>query len=90
MPLFFFDISDADGRVHRDDEGLELASLDAAHLHALDEARGLITERVDPAQDWARWGIRICDAGRNLLLVVRFPEIFDRQAPGRAPPEAPP
>jgi hypothetical protein len=70
VPRFYFHFS-ASGFSADDRTGTELASLAAAHRHAVcvvDQA----TRYLEETHDWSRWTVRICDETGGLLLTVLF------------------
>ena len=74
MPRFLFDVVNSTGHVYRDDEGLDLPSMDVAREHALREARGVIAQEPVGAVDYSRWEIRVSDDTGSLLMKVSFTE----------------
>jgi len=70
MPLFYFDI--VDGFYIKDEEGQELASLEAAREEAVKSARSILREEVWKGRLPLSESIRVLDGERRLLCDVPF------------------
>ena len=70
MPTFFFDVYDDD--VALDEEGLELADLEAAKRAALQGARGLASEQVLNGYLDLRHRVEVRDETGASLATVSF------------------
>ena len=71
MPRFLFHFA-APGIFVADEEGKNLASLEAAHMRAV----RLVEQATcffEDASDWRGWTVRVCSPENRLLLAVLFP-----------------
>jgi hypothetical protein len=75
MPLYYFNVFNDD--VTQDDEGAELADLDAAMDRGTREARVLAAETVSKGHLVRHHRIEIEDEDRNPVGTVRFDEAVD-------------
>jgi hypothetical protein len=78
MPQYRFDVVDGQGRIYRDDEGLDLPSAEAARKHALREARGVLAQEPAGVEDYSRWEIRVSDSSGGVIMTVRFADACGR------------
>jgi hypothetical protein len=76
MPRFFFNISTRT-TIIRDEEGTELADLDAARCEAINDARGMMSTAIREGRDISHRHIDICDAVGTVLLKVPFSEAYE-------------
>ena len=76
MPRFFFNISTRT-TIIRDEEGTELADLDAARCEAINDARGMMSTAILEGRDISHRHIEICDAVGTVLLKVTFSEAYE-------------
>ena len=76
MPTFFFNISTRT-TIIRDEEGTELADLDAAKREAIKDARGMMSTAIREGTDISHRQIEICDADGNMLLKVPFSDAYE-------------
>jgi hypothetical protein len=76
MPRFFFNISTRT-TIIRDEEGTELADLDAARCEAINDARGMMSTAIREGRDISHRHIDICDAVGTVLLKVAFSEAYE-------------
>jgi hypothetical protein len=76
MPRFFFNISTRT-TIIRDEEGTELADLDAARCEAINDARGMMSTAIREGKDISHRHIDICDAVGTVLLEVPFFEAYE-------------
>jgi hypothetical protein len=75
MPRYFFNIRHRSGPAGLavDPEGDELADVNAAHAHALSQARTMITrERLTFIRDWTVCSFEIVDEQGQPVLTVPF------------------
>jgi hypothetical protein len=75
MPRYFFNIRHNRGPagLAEDLEGDELADVNAAHAHALAEARTMIArDRLTMIRDWMVLSFEIVDEDRQPVLTVPF------------------
>lgn len=75
MPRFFFDVRHREGPAGLafDEEGDDLADLDAARAHALSMARRMIAkDRLTLIRDWMACAFEITDAASHPVLTVPF------------------
>jgi hypothetical protein len=75
MPLYYFNLFNDD--VTMDDEGVELADVDAAQSHAVKEARAMAAETVRHGHLTASHRIEFVDEHRNPVGSVRFDQAVD-------------
>ena len=78
LPRYFFNVVAAAGSVD-DDEGTELASLEAARAEALDDARALMSDAIRGGSDISGRHIDICDSAGAVLMTVEFAEAITRR-----------
>ena len=76
MPRFYFHILTRT-TVIRDEEGTELADLDAARCEAINDARGMMSTAIREGRDISHRHIEICDAVGTVLLKVPFSEAYE-------------
>lgn len=77
MPRFFFSVRHREGPsgLAIDEEGDELADVEAARAHALSVARKMIArDRLTMIRDWMVCSFEITDEAGNLVLTVPFSE----------------
>ena len=72
MPRYFFNVFNDD--VTLDDEGAELADVQAAHAHAVKAARALAAETVGMGHLVGSHRVEIQDGDRAAVGSVRFDE----------------
>ena len=77
MPKFYFHLRGPNG-LDYDDEGLELASVEAAYLEAFKAVPGMGSDLASTAKNPIRYGFEITDARGTTLMVVPFGEVLDR------------
>ncbi|WP_103986552.1 hypothetical protein [Methylobacterium sp. 190mf] len=77
MPKFYFHLRGPDGLDH-DDEGLDLASVEAAYLEAFKAVPGMGSDLASTAKNPIRYGFEITDAHGTVLMAVPFAEVLDR------------
>ena len=77
MPLYYFNVYNDD--ITHDEEGAELADLDAALARGVKEARALAAETVSQGHLSRHHRIEIEDADRNTVGTVRFDEAVDNR-----------
>ncbi|MCJ2069386.1 hypothetical protein MKK75_11375 [Methylobacterium sp. J-030] len=77
MPKFYFHLRGPDG-LDYDDEGLELASVEAAYLEAFKAVPGMGSDLAFTAKNPIRYGFEITDAHGTTLMAVPFAEVLDR------------
>lgn len=77
MPKFYFHLRGPDGLDH-DDEGLDLASVEAAYLEAFKAVPGMGSDLASTAKNPIRYGFEITDARGTVLMAVPFAEVLDR------------
>jgi Mg/Co/Ni transporter MgtE len=75
MPLYYFSLFNDD--VTMDDEGVELADVDAARSHALKEARVMAANSVRHGHLITSHRIEVVDEDRRLVGTVRVDEAVD-------------
>ncbi len=75
MPLYYFQVFNDD--ITLDDEGAELADVEAAQAHAVKAARALAAETVLHGHLTGSHRIDIVDADRNPVGSVRFDEAVE-------------
>ena len=71
MARYFFNLQEC-GTILEDDDGRELADLDAAHANALAEARAIMCAEVAEGRLCLSCHIVVLDAGRRELFDVPF------------------
>jgi hypothetical protein len=71
MPRFYFHVSTQDD-VLRDEEGVELTDLAAAHACGIQLMYGTMLYDLEE-EDWRGWMIRIADAKGRTLLTLLYP-----------------
>ncbi|MFP3547335.1 hypothetical protein SB748_28395 [Rhizobium sp. SIMBA_035] len=76
MPTFFFNISTRT-TIIRDEEGTELADLEAAKREAIKDARGMMSTAIREGRDISHRQIEICDAVGTVLLKVPFSDAYE-------------
>ncbi|NHT78579.1 hypothetical protein G8E10_23020 [Rhizobiaceae bacterium CRRU44] len=76
MPIFHLNISTRT-TVIPDEEGSELADLDAARREAIMDARALMSAAILQGRDISHRQIEICDADGDLLMEVPFSEAYE-------------
>lgn len=73
MPRFYFDISPGAGTADlTDDEGEELADLDAARINAVRLSGEILKDYPDRFWSNGEWSCTVRDENRLLLFVLRF------------------
>lgn len=72
MPLYFFNLFNDD--ITMDDEGVQLADVEAARAHAVKEARVMAADSVIHGHFTRSHRIEVVDEGQNLVGIVRFDE----------------
>ena len=75
MPRFFFNVRHRDGPAGLaiDDEGDDLADVDAAREHALSQARKMIAkDRLTLIRDWMVCSFEVTDEAGGTVLTVPF------------------
>lgn len=77
MPQFFFHLR-GPGGLDYDEEGLELASVEAAYLEAFEAVPGMGSDLASNAKNPIRYSFEITDAHGTVLMVVPFAEVLDR------------
>ena len=75
MPLYYFNLFNDD--ITMDDEGVELADDEAAHAHAIKEARQMAADTVMHGHFSRSHRIEFADADRQVVGNVRFDEAVD-------------
>jgi hypothetical protein len=75
MPLYFFNVASASTTV-RDEEGSDLADLDAAREEAIKDARSLMSNAILEGRDISSRFIQITGEDGKVLLVVPFRMVF--------------
>ena len=76
MILFFFHVHNRIGFVE-DEEGRELADLEAARHEAIAGARSIVSEEAKQGCVDLRGRIDVADAERNILLSIPFDEAIE-------------
>jgi hypothetical protein len=71
MPRYYFHIA-LGAKTIRDEEGTELADIDAARSEALQDARAIMSEAIRQGYDVSGRSIRIADEAGKIILVVPF------------------
>jgi hypothetical protein len=79
MPRFFFDYRGDDGRLQRDAEGIEFASLEAAYKDAIHAARDMHADACGEGKSLADHSFEIRDEFGQTLLVLPFSEALSRK-----------
>ena len=79
MPRFFFDYRGDDGRLERDEEGIEFASLEAAYKDAHQAARDMHADACREGKSLADHSFEIRDEAGLTLLVLQFGEALSRK-----------
>jgi hypothetical protein len=74
MPRFFFDYRGDHGRLERDEEGVEFASLELAHKDASHAARDMHADARRGGDSLADHSFEIRDESGATLLVLPFSE----------------
>ncbi|MCJ2087401.1 hypothetical protein MKK88_15615 [Methylobacterium sp. E-005] len=77
MPHFYFHLLGPHGH-QQDDEGLELADVEAAYLEAFKAVPGMGSDLAATARNPIRYGFEITDAHGTILMVLPFAEVLDR------------
>jgi hypothetical protein len=78
VPLYYFNLYNDD--VTMDYEGVELAGPEAAHAHALMEARHMAADAVSRGHFTGSHRVEFVDGERNALGEVRFDEAVEIRA----------
>lgn len=73
MPRFFFDILHDDDDVARDHSGIELPSLEAAKIEALEIWKRIISDHDLGAADPRHWQVAILDENGTALEKIPYP-----------------
>jgi hypothetical protein len=71
MPLYFLDVFNRTG-CSRDEEGMELADLEAARAQAVDGIRSILQDEVAHGGIDFEGRVEVRDEGGNLLLTVTY------------------
>jgi hypothetical protein len=79
MPRFFFDYRGDNGRLQRDAEGIEFASLEAAYKDAIHAARDMHADACGGGKSLADHSFEIRDEFGQTLLVLPFSEALSRK-----------
>jgi Domain of unknown function (DUF6894) len=75
MSMFYFDVHDGD-RVLSDDDGTDLADIEAARAHAIVVVQELMFRRDGMLdRDWSEWNILIRDGDGVELLRFNFSDV---------------
>ncbi|PZU79101.1 MAG: hypothetical protein DI546_01625 [Rhizobium sp.] len=77
MIRFYFNVVAAASRI-LDEEGRELADLDAARAEAIQDARALMSEAILSGKDISDRSVEICDEAGRTVLVVPFSDAINR------------
>ena len=80
MPHFFFHLATPE-HDFRDDIGMELSNVAAAHKRALRLINRVMLVRKltdGPTPEWSRWVVHIADSNRRTFLSVLFPRAQTR------------
>jgi hypothetical protein len=77
VPKFYFNVI-AQSDIIADLEGSDLATLDAAKLEAVSDARALMSEAVLRGRDISDWRIEISDDDGAVLASLRFSDTIRR------------
>ena len=79
MSMFYFDVHDGD-KVLSDDDGTDLADIDAAREHAVVVVQELMFRRSEMLdRDWSAWKISILDGEGVELLRFNFSDVSPRK-----------
>jgi hypothetical protein len=78
MPKFFFHVRDSDGEISRDDEGQELADLEAARAEAICANREMLGERLLHGGSLNHRQIEIADEHGTVLASVNANDVLFR------------
>ena len=79
MAMFYFDVHDGD-RVLKDDDGTDLADIDAARAHAVVVVQELMFRRDGMLErDWSEWKMSIHDGEGGELLRFNFSDVSPRE-----------
>ncbi|MBV9930617.1 MAG: hypothetical protein JO013_06710 [Alphaproteobacteria bacterium] len=73
MPLYFLDVYNRTG-CSRDEEGMDLADLDAARAQAVEGIRSILQDEVAHGAIDFEGRVEVLDAERRLLLTVGYRE----------------
>ena len=79
MPRFFFDYRDGQGRLERDDDGVEFPSLEAACEDAAQAAIDMHTDACCEGQCATEDAFEIRDESGRLVVVLPFDEALSRR-----------
>jgi hypothetical protein len=73
MPRYFFDILHDGDDVTRDHSGIELPSLEAAKIEALEIWKRIISNHAPGAADPRHWQVAILDENGTALEKIPYP-----------------
>jgi hypothetical protein len=79
MPRFIFDYRDGQGRLERDDEGVEFPSLHAAYDDAVQAAVDMQTDACCEGQCATDNAFEIRDESGRLMVILPFGEALSRK-----------
>jgi hypothetical protein len=75
MPRFYFYLKES-SRMVSDEEGLELASAEAARVEAMDAVREILAQSVRTGEDWDVESLIVTDADGHPIMSVSLRDVL--------------